>query len=465
MRKKDDYRFLRLADAATALNQRVNLIGVIVEYGIPTRSNGSDWFCSLKIVDESYNEYGLLVNIFAETQQKLPQAQESGDIIQLSHVVMKCHNQEAYALYDKRFSTFALYEGNYSEICSPYQFSSKFQPRNQDMAFVVSLRKWADSFQLDTVSKESVLLRELKEGNCDYLVCKILHMSQVNDNEWMLFIWDGTDAPPLPLQHELKSEKENSLPLQLEPQPLARDILCRFPTIGSILRVSVDQRNVKLNIPSLTVDRWVKLFNLMLEVREGLWHGFLTSSTKVRVIPNKDLKILELEKDFKKRFCSKWDRMPSTSYPWPCRITDFYDDVDKVPLVTLMDILTYKQVTAKFKCIVRVVAALPWAVKDFCSSDGTYLIRLTLEDPTARIHAYLFGDDGKAFFEGYPPTDTLVRKWNTLLGVAKAHSGAVTENAPRLPPWIVCCIKSYYVDKSDVWRSRRYRIFNTKLVC
>lgn len=41
MMKRDDYKFLRLADAMTALNQRVNLIGIIVEYGAPTRSKGT----------------------------------------------------------------------------------------------------------------------------------------------------------------------------------------------------------------------------------------------------------------------------------------------------------------------------------------------------------------------------------------------------------------------------------------
>lgn len=51
------------------------------------------------------------------------------------------------------------------------------------------------------------------------------------------------------------------------------------------------------------------------------------------------------------------------------------------------------QVTAKFKCVVRVVAAFPWQAQDFYSC-GTYRIRLTLEDPTARIHAYLYAEDG-----------------------------------------------------------------------
>lgn len=60
----------------------------------------------------------------------------------------------------------------------------------------------------------------------------------------------------------------------------------------------------------------------------------------------------------------------------------------------LLSELHVLQVTAKFKCVARVVAVLPWQAEDFCSPLGTYRIRLTLEDPTARIHAFLFGEDG-----------------------------------------------------------------------
>lgn len=94
----------------------------------------------------------------------------------------------------------------------------------------------------------------------------------------------------------LETEMESPLPLQLETQPLARDILCRFPTIGTILRVSVSQRNVKLNIPSLAAGRWVKYINLLFEVNKGLWRGVITSSTKVRFVPNEDLIILERQR-------------------------------------------------------------------------------------------------------------------------------------------------------------------------
>lgn len=71
----------------------------------------------------------------------------------------------------------------------------------------------------------------------------------------------------------------------------------------------------------------------------------------------------------------------------------------------------------------------------------------------------------KVFFEGYPPLDALIRKWNTLLGVAEDGGGGVIKNAPRNPPWVLCCIKSYYLNKNDVWGSRKFRIFDTKLVC
>ena len=41
MVNRDDYRFLKIADALFAVNQKVNLIGVILEYSIPKKSKGT----------------------------------------------------------------------------------------------------------------------------------------------------------------------------------------------------------------------------------------------------------------------------------------------------------------------------------------------------------------------------------------------------------------------------------------
>ncbi|GKB08573.1 hypothetical protein Tco_0836885 [Tanacetum coccineum] len=60
----------------------------------------------------------------------------------------------------------------------------------------------------------------------------------------------------------------------------------------------------------------------------------------------------------------------------------------------LLSSLFCLKATTKFSCVVRVVATLPDRPKNFRSSScGTYRIRLTLEDPTARIHAYLNAKD------------------------------------------------------------------------
>lgn len=31
---------------------------------------------------------------------------------------------------------------------------------------------------------------------CGSLLNKVLHVEQVSRDEWMLFVWDGEDAPP-----------------------------------------------------------------------------------------------------------------------------------------------------------------------------------------------------------------------------------------------------------------------------
>ncbi|KAF8407619.1 hypothetical protein HHK36_006752 [Tetracentron sinense] len=262
------------------------------------------------------------------------------------------------------------------------------------------------------------------------------------------------------MNHRLADEMEKPLPLQLESLPFSRDVLCTFPSVGSILRVTVETGNEKLGLHLLDSGKWVKFINIICQVRSDLWHGVMKPFTKLRILPNEDNIILQRQRFYDERISTKWDRMPLSSFDWPSRITE--TDYEHVPFVTLMDVLTYPEVTAKFKCVVRVVTMLPWRVEDFRSPLGIYRMRLTLEDPTARIHALIYAEDGEKFFGGYPSVDVMTRKRNELLGVAERDYGTEIEN--RNPPWVQCCIKSYYLVKSDIWGSRHYRIFGTSLV-
>ncbi|KAH6825766.1 hypothetical protein C2S53_006872, partial [Perilla frutescens var. hirtella] len=200
--RTDDYKFLQIADAIPCVNQRVNLVGVAVETSIPKSTKGTDCFCSVRIIDESWPS-GIQISFFAETMEMLPLIESVGTIVLVSHVMIRPRNKEVYAMFNKKLSTFALFEGRGSSIKElvPYQISPRYKPTDQDKKFIMGLRKWSPGDKIE-VLHESLFLREIKEGRFN-LLCKILHVAQVKEDEWMLFIWDGTDIPPASVEAKL----------------------------------------------------------------------------------------------------------------------------------------------------------------------------------------------------------------------------------------------------------------------
>lgn len=62
---------------------------------------------------------------------------------------MKTHHGEVNAVFNKAFSSFALYEGKNGGDFVPYQCSSRYHHRDRDSKFVLGLRKWLADFQVD----------------------------------------------------------------------------------------------------------------------------------------------------------------------------------------------------------------------------------------------------------------------------------------------------------------------------
>ncbi|XWS60850.1 hypothetical protein CRYUN_Cryun07bG0073100 [Craigia yunnanensis] len=449
-----DYKFLKIEDAIPCINQKVNLIGIILDFSLPQQTKGTDYFCKLKVIDDSHPKCGIPVHLFAQDIYALPHVASVGDIIHLSRVMMKSHEGDVYAIFNKKFSSFALYEGKDGENFHPYQVSLRFYAREQDEKIIASLRKWLATSKISDVTINFLLLSDINEVDRINLACKVLHICKTAKDEWMVFLWDGTDAPPTCIYKKLEDEMHNQLPLHLEPLPSSRDMLCTFPTVGTTLRVIINQDCSKYILQLLQIGQWMKFFHVLFKVREGLWYGVLTPSSKIQDMPNDDMLILERQSNYDQRLSCKLERMPYWSFPWPSRITEV--NCDDVPFATLMDILTCRKVRKKFRCVVRVVASIPWRVEDFCSPRGTYRVRFTLEDPTARIHAFAYAEDGEKFFDGYSSTDALTRKLNKLLGVAVSSNGKEIKGAARNPPWVQCCLKSHYL--------KCYKICDTKLV-
>ncbi|XP_051119418.1 protection of telomeres protein 1b-like [Andrographis paniculata] len=459
--ESDDYKFMRIVDAMASLNQRINLAGVVAEIGIPKNTRGSDAFRSVKIVDASEPSNGYFLHFFAESMDKLPHVENIGDVITVYNVLIKTWDQGSYAQYNKKYSSFAIFEGrdNSNVEPRPYQFSYTYRATNQHKKIIRELRKWWAQHNVD-IANGCFAFKDMKEGESVDLLCKILHVSKIEDAA-MFFLWDGSDTPPASVESKLEDERDNPLPLQLEPSLLPRDILCTFPCVGTILRMFLDERSDKLGVGFLSSNRWVKLLHVKCEIRAALWCAVLMPFSKFVYLPDDTECVIQCQRSYDMRLKSKWGRMPISSATGLSRITE--TDHPNVPFVTLMNVLTHPEVTYKFKCVVRVVAIFPWRADDFRAANGIYRVRLTLEDPTARIHAYIYAEDGAKLFGNFTSVEALTKMRNMLLGVADDSADTET-NGPRNPPWIQCCLKSYYIDSNNVWGSRNFRIFGTKMV-
>ncbi|KAK9925744.1 hypothetical protein M0R45_023010 [Rubus argutus] len=462
MSMRDLYNFTKIRNARNVSRSKVNIIGVVLEHGFPRQSKGTDWYYFVRIIDETYQDPGLPVQVFFETRDRSPRVLSPGDIIQFQSVTMKLFADEVTAVFNKKFSSFALYDGRDGSV--PYQTSEKFREKDLDKRFVTDLRRWFRDFQIDEGSNDFSFVRQLTEGEQFNLFCKVLYVHEVAGNQCLAFVWDGSDAPPARIHKKLLEEMHQPLALHLESFSLARDIVCSFPTVGTILRVVFQDVGTEF-LPLLRAGNWVKFANLMCEVHDGLWRVVLTQYSRIRYTPNGDHVIPEPQRLYDERLSRSprnLRRMPQWSLPWPSRITEVDLD-DDCEFHTLMDVITSLEVTGCYKCVVRVVSVLPCRAMDYHYPVGVHRIRLTLEDPTSRIHAYLYAEDGLKFFDEPSSDEVLSRKRNALLGASANLNGVETEDTPRNPPWVQVCLRAECQIEGDI-ESRQYLVFGTRLI-
>ncbi|CAF2358221.1 BnaA10g30300D [Brassica napus] len=444
MEIRDDYKFLRVEDAFKALHLNISLIGVIVELDFPT---ASDCSCTLRIIDPWHSGSGLPVKFIARTNRALPRVESIGDIIFLSNVKIVLVNRKITALCNETSSSFALFNGEHGEGFVPYQSSPKFRIREQDKSFLSNLREWMITYKFEDGSCCFTSLKDIKEGEYLNLNCQIVHVSKDDKDRCYIFVWDGTEMPPC--SFVVKSER---LPLCVEPEMLPTHVLRKFPTFGSVLRIIVENVTEKQAIQCLQPGQHVKLLNLFFQVNMGLWSATFSPSTKMQYTMSRETQPFTPQRE---KFSSRWNPITRCiSSPSHSGITGVAHE--DAPFVTLMDMLTYSNVTAKFRCVVRFIQVFPRDVRNFHDLNGKFKLLAILEDATARIHASLYADEGDKFF-GCDPSDeeALIKKLNRLFG------GDGINEAPRNPPWVQCCLFSYYRVKNDQWGSRRFRIFDT----
>lgn len=86
--------------------------------------------------------------------------------------------------------------------------------------------------------------------------------------------------------------------LQLEATPLSRDVLCTFPTVGTVLRMTADPfSEQQLCLHTLkAVGRWVHFKNIKFEVPCGFWCGIMLSVSKFSYLSDDNHLLLKYQR-------------------------------------------------------------------------------------------------------------------------------------------------------------------------
>ncbi|KAG6531665.1 hypothetical protein ZIOFF_005481 [Zingiber officinale] len=493
MDASEDYFYSQIGDAQLSVGARVNLMGAVSSISEGKKTKGTDFSTTLKIIDDSYSEFGFSVNFFAVVPTRLPCVRSIGDIISIHQLEVKLYKGIAHGVYNKKISSFALFEGNPIEGFHNYQKSVNYQATEHDDDLLSKINAWllhnapeagicltvsslffsilndsvygvlkiiSDSCVRQLVRKDQLFpICHLKTGCPFDLVCKVLHVSITSEEDCLLFVWDGTDTRTANIEADLDLEGENPCPLHAGEFLPPAEKFCTFPLMGSVVWVFAG-KHFKMISDLYGGGQWVKLQNMFCELHCGMLYGMLTPSSKIILVSDEESVVQYRLKNYDDRNVITMRRYPM-SFSIPSRITVV--DCDDVACITLRHSIAYPEVTHKCMCIVRLVAAYPWKAEDLISPvTGRYRVRFTLEDPTGRIRAYLCAEDGVNFFDGYPSSDVLASKMKKLLGIPDSSDGPT--NCARNPPWFRCCLASYYLDKSQPRETRRYRIFGTKLV-
>ncbi|CAI9111581.1 OLC1v1011838C1 [Oldenlandia corymbosa var. corymbosa] len=438
---------VKLKDLSSFRNRRsLNFIGVVVEYSVARRSTGTDYCTILKIIDQHQQSPELCVNIFMRSIDQLPHIRAHKDIILLCDFKVESFNDTDCAVYDHKKSSFALFDGDVTNDFTPYQASPTFYLAPSDAEFVRRLRNWSHITPFDAgISNYAVSLKDLGGRDFIDLVCKVLHVSEVSSGKWMLFVWDGTDIPALEFSTKLGADELNPVPLQVEPMILPASVLSKFPCIGTVLRIVIDECYENFGCHFKIVNGWVRIRNLHCRTVSGLWKGVWTGTTKVRHLSEDDNSVTAVMRKYTER---SMNYLPPHTSSNP--LTDVEENV-QTGFTTIMKLLTSPVVHGKVKCIVRFVAVHPSEAKDIMLPNGEYrMMRVTVEDPTARIHASLSSEDAVIFFGGHPETGEVANKMSKLLGIS-AETGT---NSMRNPPWTECCVGFSSLDESNVIGSR-----------
>uniref|UniRef100_A0A061RT24 Protection of telomeres 1 protein n=1 Tax=Tetraselmis sp. GSL018 TaxID=582737 RepID=A0A061RT24_9CHLO len=463
---------------------------VCTECSAPVRTKGTDWKSTLTLVDSSIMEQvdvsqGVTLILFALNKSDLPLA-KPGDILRLHRVTCQVFNGQPQ-LKGKVGgpSQWCLYDGACGTGTDPISASSTHvsDPVNHEQLLQRARDCSRNYVQTSTYSARHQHQRYLRqicqlgpeECNIDLfgrIAAAYLSESRgdrLTHETPILWIWDGTDCPPVSATASTSADHEARDP-PLEPGPPAALALADMPRVGSLLPVLMHRRGTgELPLPARDClpSEWVKLRNVRIAPDDG---GRLTahfhSHSRWSYAPEPEQAVQDYRRRLERNEVDSWaprdlaelaSRLvpPHGGRPWSS--------------------LAGSGRPGKYRCLARVVGHWPADVVQFCSwkpqTEGTsgtaggwvWTVKLLLEDATARLGVLLWGADAAKFFAG-AGLHACDLQANPEVLCRLREAMRCLEGRDRWPPvWIQCCLRSFFRERARPRETVAYRVFDTAI--
>ncbi|XP_072050593.1 uncharacterized protein [Amphiura filiformis] len=173
----------------------VNIYGVVKFFKPPRKTNGTDYFMALTLIDPSLtSDRGLKCNLFRRELKSLPKVLRVGDIVRLHCIKVQLYNNELQAVCNPGFASL-VFDGRMGTPLKPRSSSAEYTVTQQDKDKVRGLQRWANTVMRSSegLSNPSRTLSDVFIGQYFDLTCQVVAKALLpSESAVLLKVWDGT---------------------------------------------------------------------------------------------------------------------------------------------------------------------------------------------------------------------------------------------------------------------------------
>ena len=198
------YVYTKLADLRPT-EEKVHLFGVVKEFTPVGPTMGSDYSCSLTLVDETDPLVGVKCILF-NCKELLPHVRKTGDILCIHRAFVKDY-QYTLQINGRRFTSVLRFSGDIHKKIKPETGSHTYTFVHEDRLRVKELRWWAlRKKRNDNACKFNLVNPDLRFN----LLCQVISVAPLESLQWcmVLTVWDGTMLP-LKARREIDREQNS----------------------------------------------------------------------------------------------------------------------------------------------------------------------------------------------------------------------------------------------------------------